>query len=197
MAEPPSVPVLVKASSPVQQQTAGSVLSPVLDDSEPLTKEGTLGGLPGDARSTPAPIAAQPIALPARSETAASVLSQLSDAVAGTRLQADELIEVKLNPEELGHVRFRMGQGEHGLMLTITAERPETLDLLRRHVDQLARYLADMGHGSASFSFGERGSGGRTGPDPGQRQEIGPALPADPSPPPVPAAASGGLDIRL
>ncbi|MCD1617286.1 flagellar hook-length control protein FliK [Salipiger manganoxidans] len=67
-------------------------------------------------------------------------------------------MELRLEPEELGHVRFRMTGGEHALSMTILADRPETLDLLRRHVDQLARHLDDLGYSATQFRFGE-GSG--------------------------------------
>ncbi|WP_136443287.1 flagellar hook-length control protein FliK [Pacificoceanicola onchidii] len=64
-------------------------------------------------------------------------------------------IEIRLNPEELGRVRMQMISTDLGLSVQVQADRPETLDLLRRNVDQLARELADVGYETAGFSFGD------------------------------------------
>ena len=112
----------------------------------------------------------------------------------------DKVIELKLRPEELGQLRFRIGQGESGLMLSVTADRPETLDLLRRNIDQLARHLSDLGYGSASFSFGEERAGsqsrapreaGAQGSDQVGRPVTEAAMPDTIAP------APDGLDMRL
>ena len=88
----------------------------------------------------------------------------------------------------------------------MTVERPDTLDLLRRHADQLLSDLRQAGFGNATLSFGQgRADDGRPTPAPE------PALPAagdpDPHPAPVPAPVpafvrrqAGGnapLDLRL
>ncbi|MBV2359323.1 flagellar hook-length control protein FliK [Thalassococcus sp. CAU 1522] len=69
----------------------------------------------------------------------------------------DSVVELRLDPEELGHVRMQITAGETGLQMAIAADRPETLDLLRRHIDQLARALAAAGYGEASFEFSHNG----------------------------------------
>ncbi|MEZ5888268.1 MAG: flagellar hook-length control protein FliK, partial [Paracoccaceae bacterium] len=70
-------------------------------------------------------------------------------------------VEVTLSPEELGRVRMVLQGGETGLTLTLTAERPETLDLMRRHIDQLAQDFRDLGYRNLAFSFANEG--GRQG----------------------------------
>ncbi|MFW2545327.1 flagellar hook-length control protein FliK [Primorskyibacter sp. 2E107] len=80
------------------------------------------------------------------------VLRQIMDQI--PRLSEGK-IEVRLSPEELGHVRMHMTPGEQGMTVHIQADRPETLDLLRRNIDQLARDLAEAGYETANFSFGE------------------------------------------
>ncbi|WP_198014564.1 flagellar hook-length control protein FliK [Salipiger mucosus] len=80
-----------------------------------------------------------------------AVLRQVNDALDRLR---DGQVELRLDPEELGRVRFRMSHGDSGLVLHIAADRPETLDLLRRHAEQLSAYLSEMGYDTASFSFG-------------------------------------------
>ena len=97
-----------------------------------------------------------------RHEAAFQVIRQIGDAVLE---RTSDVVELRLKPEELGHVRFRMTAGENSLNMTILADRPETLDLLRRHVDQLARHLDDLGCSGTQFRFGE--GTGRGGGSPG------------------------------
>ncbi|MGR3377431.1 flagellar hook-length control protein FliK [Salipiger abyssi] len=192
--EPRPVPqrTASESANPQTSVPVASVLSPVLDENAPLRGESPLGASIADVQLSAPSVAAQTTAVPPRQENALPIVRQLVEAMSGNT--GDETIELKLNPEELGHLRFRMVQGEQGLALTISAERPETLDLLRRHVDQLARHLSELGYDSASFNFGEEQSGhhGR-GTTPGGQAAM--AEPATVSPPPP--AASGGLDIRL
>jgi hypothetical protein len=46
-----------------------------------------------------------------------------------------------------------VAQGDDSVAVTLTADRPETLDLLKRNIDQLAQDLQDLGFQSLSFSF--------------------------------------------
>ncbi len=90
-----------------------------------------------------------------RVETSARpVITQL---VQAAKSAIDGMIEVKLSPEELGRVRMAMSSGEAGMTVTITAERAETLDLIRRNIDLLAADLTEQGFGDLNFSFGQEG----------------------------------------
>ena len=96
-------------------------------------------------RSAEAP--APRLEIPAR-----PVLTQL---VQAAKSAIDGMVEVKLSPEELGRVRLAMTTAETGMTVFVTAERPETLDLIRRNIDLFAADLADQGFTDLSFSFGD------------------------------------------
>lgn len=68
-------------------------------------------------------------------------------------------IEITLKPEELGMVRLTIAGGERPVV-TVYADHHETLDLLRRHADVLARELESSGLGGAKLSFGNDSGGG-------------------------------------
>ena len=80
--------------------------------------------------------------------------AQIIEAV---RLPMDGFVEVRLSPEELGRVRLSIVPGDSGLLVQLVAERPETLELLRRHADQLATDLRGAGYSGLEFSFGREG----------------------------------------
>jgi len=171
-------------------------------------------GAPAEARSLPGEAEALAIGGDAPSRSGAPVHShpfagldharafavtrQIAEA---TGLALDGTLEVSLSPEELGRVKLTMTPQEAGLTIAIQAERPETLDLLRRHIDILARELADQGFTSVSFDFGQ--AGGKAGQG---SEGAGPSanLPdvADGGPEAVVPAhpggsVNGGLDLRL
>src|SRR5690606_21551545 len=84
----------------------------------------------------------------------------------------DKPIEIALNPVELGRVRMELSRTENGVTVSIIADRPETLDLMRRHIDQLAAEFHRLGYTDIAFSFGngtQRGHDNedRTRSDPG------------------------------
>jgi len=132
---------------------------------------------------------------------AQAVVQQIADAA---RLGPEGQIEVTLSPEELGRVRLTMSPADAGLAVLVQADREETLELLRRNIDILARELADQGYGALDFSFGHtgRGSGERQG---SADAAILDALQSDgqgsfdrrTDPRPSGVTASGHLDLRL
>ena len=128
---------------------------------------------------------------------------QIATAVASEGPGASQ-IDVSLSPEELGHVRLRLTHGEAGLSVAVTADRPETLDLLRRNIDTLARDFQDIGYGDVSFSFGDQPRQER--PAPSSERGFSPAQPEflterDPDPTaslhPQSRLPDGGLDLRI
>ncbi|MCX8509195.1 MAG: flagellar hook-length control protein FliK [Rhodobacteraceae bacterium] len=68
-------------------------------------------------------------------------------------------VEITLSPEELGRVRMTISSTEGGLVLNLVADRADTLDLMRRHIDQLAQDFRAMGFERLSFAFGQNHSG--------------------------------------
>ncbi|MGR3662201.1 MAG: flagellar hook-length control protein FliK [Paracoccaceae bacterium] len=67
--------------------------------------------------------------------------------------QPSHPVEIALNPEELGRVRIALSHLDSGLTVVITAERPETLDLMRRHIDQLEAEFRQLGYENIGFEF--------------------------------------------
>jgi hypothetical protein len=111
------------------------------------------------------------------------------------RLQ-DGPIEIRLSPEELGSVRMQLVTSDAGLTVHVHADRPETLDLLRRHAEMLARELASAGYETAGFSFS--GEGGKSG-DKESRDTLGDELSELEAAQDANRAApeADGIDIRL
>jgi len=92
------------------------------------------------------------------------VVMQIAAAIGRGASGADRVIDLVLNPEELGKVRLSLSQSDAGLSVSVLAERPETLDLLRRNIDLLAGEFLDIGYQSAEFSFGHEEPGAQQHP---------------------------------
>lgn len=111
-------------------------------------------------------------------------------------------VELSLAPAELGRLHMAITQDGDQVRVTLTAERPETLELLRRNADQLAQEFRQAGFAGSSLSFGQWGSGHpppqQPGPDPIATANATPAFVA-PAQAPQRGAVSGGtgLDLRL
>ncbi|MDO9639085.1 MAG: flagellar hook-length control protein FliK [Pseudotabrizicola sp.] len=113
---------------------------------------------------------------------------------------ADTPVEVTLRPEELGKVRFDMLTTGDRLHITLFIERPEAMDLIRRHGEQLLNDLRQSGFSNPSLSFGDW-----------SQRDTRPAKPATPPKPaeggtaayditagaPARTIAAGRLDLRL
>jgi flagellar hook-length control protein FliK len=81
------------------------------------------------------------------------------------------------------------------MAVTITTERAETQDLMRRHIDMLAQEMRELGYKNVGFSFEGRGGGDHESQTtPGQiiEQEMHHA-----DAPSAVTAAQSGLDLRL
>lgn len=132
-----------------------------------------------------------------RPDTARAVGRQMIEQVQAGR---NGSFEISLNPEELGRIRMTLTPSEQGLHLSLSGERSETLDLLRRHISELQQDFADLGYGDISFEFsdsdgtdsgGEGQSFAQTGADtPNGSAQLAEAQSTG-------AAAQAGLDLRL
>lgn len=89
-----------------------------------------------------------------RTDLAANVAHQMADAM---RKATDKQVEIALSPAELGRVRMILSPTDAGVTMNILADRPETLELMRRNIDDLARSFAELGYEDISFSFGQNG----------------------------------------
>lgn len=127
---------------------------------------------------------------------------QLGDAIIRGSANATET-ELVLTPEELGKVRFAINQQDGVLTISISADRPDTLALLRRHADMLSTDLAQSGLGNTTLDFGTSGRdrGRRDGhgtwvaqadSSPAELSEFQPSRP-----PRQHATGSGRIDLRL
>ncbi|NSY38745.1 flagellar hook-length control protein FliK [Leisingera sp. ANG59] len=97
-----------------------------------------------------------------RPEMPRMIAAQIAEAFAA---KGEQKVEVSLNPQELGHVKMRVVTSETGITMIIQTERPETGDLMRRHINELAEEFRRMGYEDISFEFsgGQAGSGGEGG----------------------------------
>ena len=69
----------------------------------------------------------------------------------------DRPVELALNPEELGRVRLTFTATDGGIHVAVMAERGETMDLLRRHIETLAQEFREMGYKDVKFEFSRNG----------------------------------------
>lgn len=75
-------------------------------------------------------------------------------------------LEIALNPAELGRVRMSITPTESGIVVNILAERADTLDLMRRNIDDLGRSFTDLGYEDIAFAFGQSSDPSDTPSDP-------------------------------
>lgn len=79
------------------------------------------------------------------------IAAQLSTAF--SQAQGD-VFDLQLSPQELGKVRLSLTANEQSSVLHVITDRPETLDLLRRHIGVLENDLRSLGHDNLTLRFG-------------------------------------------
>ncbi len=107
----------------------------------PLTKRGA------SILQTPT---ASPIT--AGADTARHVVHQMAVAISA---KPGQTTEIALSPKELGRVRLSIMAVDGAITLAVLAERPETADLMRRHIDVLAQEFKSLGYDDIAFSFAD------------------------------------------
>lgn len=128
-------------------------------------------------------------------ETARSVAQQIAVTVTQAPGQATE---IGLNPEELGRVRLSLTAIDGAITLTVLADRPETQELLRRHLDALAQEFRALGYESIAFSFGREGqSGDQSGQDSHSEEASLDTIMTDTQALRPHSAPTSGLDLRI
>lgn len=173
---------------------------PNLTDALPVEDE------PGDSAALASFFPSHPafVAPGAGASAPPAAVTQLAAQLAsGTALGTDGTVEFALAPEELGHVRVSLHpdpQSADRMVVMLSFDRLETLDLFRRHAGDLANALQAAGYSGADISFAQSGSGQ------GEREERPEAAPSGEPPafaavaPPHSAGrsvAAGSLDLRL
>lgn len=177
---------------------------------------------PGEPAQIPSPDLARPDIAPriegqapsARAEGAHPTMPQSQTALAPSSaaqivraLQAEggaphSPIDIALDPPELGRVRLSMVEVNGHLSLSIAVERPETADLMRRHLVLLADEFLRAGVDAPAVQIshqGGQGAGGGHAPTPPPSGLHATGTDADDPPPPMPSRPrpSHGLDLRL
>lgn len=163
----------VSADSTIHPDILSATTSGASTNPAPQSEMVAMPVLPPNIAAPPAP--AVPIRLP---ESVSPPSRQVADLL--LRMDADRA-EITLFPEELGTVRIALSREGDRLVVRLWAERAETLDLLRRHSDDLAQDLALAGHEDALVDLGSSGGrsdldpsaqGGRDPVEEGQRGEV-------------------------
>ena len=125
--------------------------------------------------------------------------------------QASVATEIALSPVDLGGVRLRLeadARDPERMIVLLVFDRPETMDLFRRHAEQLSEAIRAAGYADVRLDFGQSGTGadsrggGQTIStanlplDPEERDQSRIQLPQDrPFTPRL--AGIAGLDLRL
>lgn len=92
-----------------------------------------------------------------RPENAPPLPAPLQVVVSHSETAARGPVEIRLSPEELGHVRMQIETRDGAVTLSLQAERAETADLFRRNSNLLAEELALLGFGDLTFHFSHGG----------------------------------------
>ncbi len=69
---------------------------------------------------------------------------------------AEKTTEIRLDPIELGKVRLTLHATETGMNVQIIAERGETIDLMRKHLEVLEAEFEGLGYQDVSFGFSQQ-----------------------------------------
>lgn len=197
-----AVPNPAPQPMPVASTAPPGVRAPTMADPGP----GQATDLPGLA--APGRLSAHgpmpPVPMPPEAPVARHVAAQIAlQATPALTPGGPATLELRLDPPELGQVRMTLGLSDQGVTLHLVADRPETLDLLRRHVALLGEEFARQGLGASSFTFAESGardSPGRSnarGDARGGGSSGTAAAPQAAAPALRPLLVATGLDIRL
>ncbi|TCL01461.1 flagellar hook-length control protein FliK [Shimia isoporae] len=139
----------------------------------------------------------------------AQVVKQVADAV---KASDKGIIELTMDPPELGRLRVAMTEAAGVMNVTITTEQSTTSELMRKHIELLRKDFMEMGYEDVTFSFeqgdfngqqsseqpqwaGESGSAGAAHDADSANADLATSTPQTPQP--TPTDGSGGLDIRL
>jgi len=187
------------APSVAQMQVMASVkptkpeVSAAIQDVEPLMS----------TRDDPAPSLIRETSTAAQT-TPANVRTEISRAIAGQMAAAIQSrpgaggVEIALNPEELGRVSIVLNGRDDGMHMTIAVERPETLDMMRRHISVLTAEFEKLGYEGMTFDLGTSAdSNSDSGADQSYSQTASSQQDQLPAPQPVRTGAGNGVDIRL
>ncbi len=197
----PAAPVKPNGTSQAQLgavQPVVQTLTTETSKSSPALEVDPVQGLRTEASGSSA--APQSQTLPTRSELPQHMARQIAEAMQN---MPNRPVEIRLNPEELGRVRLGVSSTEGNIMVTILAERPETGDLMRRHINALETAFQELGYSDINFAFAGESDSGQAENENGDGNGFGKpqhdAVGTDESPVQLHlnAAPVTGVDIRL
>ncbi len=115
------------------------------------------------------------------------------------RTLPDGPVELTLNPEELGKVRMSLSAAETSIAVALTIERPETAELMRRHLDILEAEFRALGYQDVAFSFAGGDAQQRDSCEETEQRTLDPAAPTETADSAAPKRIlmGGGVDLRL
>jgi len=149
---------------------------------------------PTKGRETAPLQTAPPVPGHATQSLATVTAQQITTALRDAALDPGTPLDLALDPPELGRVRLSFGEAGGALLLTITAERPETAELMRRHLGLLAEEFGRAGLDAPQVNISQDGDGRRSPPTVASPEQ-GHAG-ADEALPQAPVAAHSGLNTR-
>ena len=183
-----------------------SVVAPPLGTREDTVNNAGLG-IPAPAGASSLSAAGfpdQPTQRPHTPLLAQHVAHQVAVSVQQT---SDRVTEMALDPVELGKVRMTIKATDQSIVLTVVADRPETADLMRRHVDVLQQEFRALGYTSVTLNFSAGqdqagfgltgGAADRSGSEGGEADNPSTIDAADAVPAETIREADGSLDLRL
>ncbi|MEL7130899.1 MAG: flagellar hook-length control protein FliK [Pseudomonadota bacterium] len=151
----------ITSKSSTQPSVAQTVLFASIEKATPTAQDASkmLGGdageivhwdLRGSQSASPSQVAHVQIAQ--RADLPPHIAQQLAVAM---QKAPDKPVEIALNPPELGRVRMVMTATETGVVVQVLTERTDTLDLMRRNINELGNALSELGYEDIAFSFGQ------------------------------------------
>lgn len=202
-----------------QKRTKSTAPAPVIVADRPAQREATktvshpplaFGAISNIEAATPMPselqfslkVEMQPIAQghPVRTaSTPPPVANQIAEQLPHLVTKAEkQTVELRLDPPELGRVTIHLTTHDQQVTAHITADRTDTVDLMRRHAELLTATLARAGFSQADLSFqqgkNQSNQGGfepfTSAPNGFESDEPAPLAPAE-------TGLNGRLDIRL
>ena len=200
------LPYFVRATATAQPSPVFSVISSQTTDNDPGHDIAAIA--PRHLSEVAGISATQPVAPPTTAQALGPPMQHQSVPMSAIATVIKEqsapgktkTIELTLAPEELGQIRLVLQPDGDKMRIVVQAERPETLDLLRRNTETFSSELRQSGFANSSFSFG---SWGEPPPRFAKSQKDSGPLSATTAPTIAPLAPtntprpSAGLDLRV
>lgn len=141
----PQLPQAAQKGLPDKAQAENAILSAGVDGESPAIERSAVTRADSVALTTGKTISINPI----RDQVIAAVVARSNEG----------RLEVRLDPPELGRVTINFeGDGAELVRAVISADTPETLDLMRRNADAFQRALAEQGFEGLHLEFTQSGA---------------------------------------